>query len=135
MVYKNGDFILEEGEKANRIYDNKVKVMTETGEATLSYDTIRALYMTYWRKGYHRENVIDRIDDMVQCGDLPAEAGDNEEYIDALTNDYSWAMFDNFGLSEDEVLGWDTILDDVFERNPYSNYEKEKEVKEGERNE
>lgn len=135
MIYKNGDFSLEEGDDKNKIIDNKVRVMTETGEATLSYDTIKALYMTYWRKSYHREDVLDRIDDMVQCGDLPTEAGDNEEYIDALANDYSCAMFDNFGLSEDEVLGWDTILDDVFERNPYSAYEKEKEIKEGERNE
>jgi len=126
----------ETEEKADMDYtfddDGNITITEKNVTLTISYEEILKIYWQYQKEHFHKEDVRNRIEEMIEEGLLPEKAYDNKEYIDALTDYYSSAMEYNKDLSEDEIRGWNTLLDDAFEEIKYKDYEKERTVPEKE---
>lgn len=137
MIYENGKLIAEKGEKEGEfpVYSTEITIKSANGiwgelkeDIRLPYELLKEVYRECQREFYYKEDVKQRIDEMIQDGELPKEAYDNKEYIEELTNTYTFMRMENEGACSDFVRGWEVLLDDAFKEVDYKKYQKNKNV-------
>lgn len=89
-------------------------------EKRISFDMIEKAYDFYNKEIYYKEDVKNGINDHIASGELPSEASENENYINALTSLY----FKNRKKAEGDSEGgsWLDCLNAAFNDIDYNNF-------------
>ena len=89
-------------------------------ELTLTVGNVYDLYDKVCEEFCYREDVVNRIDALLEFEDLPEMAADNDHFIDAVTEKYAELRRENDG-GEYPVF-WGDLLDEALKQVDYEKY-------------
>ena len=74
---------------------------------------------------HYRQDIINEINDRMESGELPPEAGEDSDFVSHLLNEYTALMEENKGLADG--LDWRQCINEAFNMVSYSDYEEDME--------
>lgn len=110
----------------NITFDKDMTTVTLSTEGTtisIPTDTFTEISKEVDKNCYYRKDVTDCIDRLIERGELPSEAAQNEAFINDVLDSYADLREDNDG---DECgLTWTACLIEAFEDVDYNDYVEE----------
>lgn len=103
------------------IRDRKIIIKDGTNMITLNGNEFSNIERAYNKEVYYREDVENQIDVLIESGDLPENAAENKDYINAVLDAYATNR-EEYGDGTDENLPWTDCLNDAFDSVNYNDY-------------
>lgn len=103
----------------------KVTLSTDNAEITMNISTFTEIASEIDKNCYYRNDIINHINELINEGELPAEAASNEEFISSMLETYAELREDNEG--DEYGMSWTECLIETFEDIDYEDFIEEDE--------